>query len=153
MGISLAKLLNDYFGVNELKDALYDIGELTTGTKIELIKRLMAEWEPHRRNVYELLDYLDEEMLSLFCEDYRIDSDGNPSTLIRRIKKAGLLETNIKKSDFKPDPIVKNENKSAEKPTKSFFSIRNILIILGATATVTTILVNLTNIVAFISKH
>lgn len=153
MGISLVKFLNDYFGVEKLRDALCDIGELTTGTKIELIKRLMVQWEPHRRNVYELLDYLDEETLSLFCQDYKIDPDGNPSTLIRRIKKAGLLEANLKKSDSKPDPIVKNGIKNVEKPAKPFFSIRNILIILGAMATLTTILVNLTNIVTFLSSH
>ena len=175
MGISLAKFLNDYFTVNELKYALSDIGELTTGTKVELVKRLVVQWEPHNRDKYDLLDYLDEYMLVNLCNDYNIDSDGEENLLKRRIKKARLLDGNSPRpssmvddrlisnkktfekmglgTDFKKADDSKQNSSTKDSTTKSFFSTRNILIILGVLATVTTILVNLTNIVEFFSKH
>ena len=157
MGTSLAKFLNDYFSVEDLKDALSEIGELTTGTKIELIKRLMSQWEPHRRNRYDLLDHLDEEMLSYFCQDYKIDHKGNASTLKRRIKKEGLLGIGSKVNNSNQSSVTKEgltDSKEIKKsPVKSFFSVRNIMIILSIGVAVTTILYNLTNIIEIFSKH
>jgi len=181
MGISVGKLLNDYFGTDELKYALSDIGELTTGTKAELIKRLVTQWEPHNRNKYDLLDYLDEDMLAQLCDDYNIDSDGDENLLKRRIKRARLLDGDshrpssmvddrllMNKKTFEKMGLVNADSKKGndsqqnssmkdkdiKKSTgKSFFGARNILIILGVLATITTILVNLTNIIEFFSKH
>jgi hypothetical protein len=174
MGIALAKYLNDYFTVSELKDALSNIGELTTGTKIELVKRLVAQWESHNRDKYDLLDFLDEDVLANLCDDYNIGSNGDENLLKRRIKKARLLDGNSPRpssmvddrlisnkktfekmglgTDFKKADDFKQNSSIKYSTKKSFFSIRNILIIL-VLATVTTILVNLTNIVEFFSKH
>lgn len=110
MGLTLAKLLNDYFGIYELKDALSDIGELTTGTKVELVKRLVAQWEPHNRDKYDLLDYLDEDMLVNLCDDYNIDSDGDENLLKRRIKREKLLDSGpLRPSSMVDDRLISNK--------------------------------------------
>lgn len=109
MGITLSKFLNDYFGVDELKMALSDIGELTTGQKNVLIKRLIAQWEPHNRDKYDLLEYLDEDYLSDLCIDYNIDADGDENLLRRRIKKAKLLDDSPRPSSMVDDRLISNK--------------------------------------------
>jgi len=55
MGLSVKKLLDDYFSREQIQDALRDIGELTSGNKDELVQRLRNNWESHNRGIYELL--------------------------------------------------------------------------------------------------
>ncbi len=96
-------------------------------------------------------------MLSLFCQAYKINHEGSVSTLKRRIKKEGLLDTDSQVNNSKQNSVTKEESKdikdTKKSTNKSFFSIRNILIILSVGVAVTTILYNLTNIIEFFSKH
>jgi len=108
--LSLSKLLSDYFGMTELKDALYDMGEPISGTKDQLVKRITTNLKSHNRSKYELLDFIDETSLQMICYYYNLDATPvNESTLKNRIKKAGLLDNNsfrkIKSYATKTDAI------------------------------------------------
>ncbi|NIP61278.1 MAG: hypothetical protein GWN01_10240 [Nitrosopumilaceae archaeon] len=95
MGLSVRKLLFEYFSVYDLKDALFDIGEPMTGTKDELVDRLRYNWKTHNRRNYDLLDYLEKDALLLICQHYNLDvTPANEDALRRRIKKARLLDSN-----------------------------------------------------------
>ncbi|MCH8833391.1 MAG: SAP domain-containing protein [Thaumarchaeota archaeon] len=92
MGLSVKKLLDDYFRADEVQDALRDIGEPTLGSKDELVQRLRNNWESHNRDIYELLDFTDEETLEEICYYYNLDATpADHSVIKRRIKKANLL--------------------------------------------------------------
>ena len=92
MGLSVKKLLDDYFRLDEVQDALRDIGESTSGTKDELVQRVRNNWESHNRDVYELLDFIDKDSLVMICYYYNLDpTSGKHDVLKRRIKKANLL--------------------------------------------------------------
>lgn len=93
MGLPIKKLLLEYFAKEQVQDALRDIGELTTGTKEELVNNLVANWKSYNRDNYELLDFLDGDALQMICYHYNLDaSDATEDTYIRRIRKAELLE-------------------------------------------------------------
>ena len=70
MGLSVKKLLDDYFSREQIQDALRDIGELTSGNKDELVQRLRNNWESHNRGIYELLDFTDKDSLQMICYYY-----------------------------------------------------------------------------------
>ena len=92
MGLSVKKLLDDYFSNEQRQDALRDIGEPTSGSKDELVQRLRNNWESHNRDIYELLDFTDEETLEEICYYYNLDvTPADHGVLKRRIKKANLL--------------------------------------------------------------
>jgi len=92
MGLSVKKLLDDYFSNEQRQDALRDIGEPTSGSKDELVQRLHNNWESHNRDIYELLDFTDEETLEEICYYYNLDATpADHGVLKRRIKKANLL--------------------------------------------------------------
>jgi len=61
MGLSIKKLLDDYFSKEQVQDALRDIGEPTSGNKDELVQRVRNNWESHNRDIYELLDFTDKD--------------------------------------------------------------------------------------------
>ncbi len=96
MGLSVNVLLQRYFYVDEVKAALSDIGESSSGNKPQLVNRLVASWQAHNRNFYELFDYLDTQTLRVISEDYGLDHHGDRSTLLRRIRRADLLVINKK---------------------------------------------------------
>jgi len=103
MGLSIKKLLDDYFRLDEVQDALRDIGESTSGTKDELVQRVRNNWESHNRDVYELLDFIDKDSLVMICYYYNLDpTSAKHDVLKRRIKKANLLG-----SGGKPKPTAK----------------------------------------------
>ena len=94
MGLSVKKLLDDYFRADQVQDALRDIGETTSGTKDELVQRLRNNWESHNRDIYELLDFTDKYSLQQICYHYNLDAtEADHGVLKRRIKKANLLLT------------------------------------------------------------
>jgi len=97
MGLSVKKLLDEYFSKEDVQDALRDIGESTSGTKDELVQRLRSNWESHNRDIYELLDFTEEDSLHMICYHYRLDpTPADHGVLKRRIKKANLLGTGKK---------------------------------------------------------
>jgi len=115
MSLSTRKLLSDYFSVEDLKDVLADINERVSGTKEQLISRLSKTWKEHNRDNYELLEFLDDTSLQMICYYYSLDpTPTNDSTYIRRIKKAELLDKNLRKPKY-----VKQENK-LQKEDKPF---------------------------------
>jgi len=94
MGLPLEKLLGEYFTKEEVQNALWEIGERTTGTKEELVGDLIYNWDSHNRDNYDLLDFVEKETLENICYFYNLDgSKGNHSTLKKRIKKAKLLDS------------------------------------------------------------
>jgi len=157
MGLSIEDLLFDYFGLDDLKYALDKIGKPVSGTKPELVKRIIDNWESRNRYIYDLLDCMEREWLVTICKDFNIPSNGNKEVLKNRIKKEGLLDTDSKVMDSKQNSVTREESKDIrgieKSHDKSFFSVRNILIILSIGVAVTTIMYNLTNIVEFFSKH
>lgn len=86
MGITFLRIL-EYFGVEELKNALRDINVGLTGTRPELAQRVYENWLSHNRKVEDLLDYLDRNILADMCQDHNLDYKGNSEVLKRRIKK------------------------------------------------------------------
>ena len=97
MGLSVKKLLDDYFSKEQVQDALGDIGEPTSGTKNELVRWLLNNWESHNRDIYELLDYTDKDSLQMICYFYALDAtSAKHDVLMRRIKKANLLGSGSK---------------------------------------------------------
>lgn len=84
-------LLQRYFYLDEVKSALDDIGEPTSGSKSQLISRLIRTWESHNRGVYGLLDYLDVQTLRILCKDYGLDYRGDRAALLQTIRQADLL--------------------------------------------------------------
>ena len=93
MGLSVRTLLLRYFYLDEVKAALTDIGESTTGSKSQLAARLIATWESHNRDVYDVFEFLDVQTLRIICKDYGIDHIGDRITLLRRIRRSNLLAT------------------------------------------------------------
>ncbi len=92
MGLSVKKLLDEYFSKEDVQDALRDIGESTSGTKDQLVQRLRNNWESHNRDIYELLDFTEEDSLHMICYHYRLDpTPAKHDVLKRRMKKANLL--------------------------------------------------------------
>ncbi len=92
MGLSMKKLLDDYFRTDEIQDALRDIGEPTSGTKDELVQRVRTNWESYNRDISELLGFIDKTSLQQICYHYNLDATpANHDVLKRRIKKANLL--------------------------------------------------------------
>jgi hypothetical protein len=104
MGLSVRTLLQRYFYLEEVKAALADIGEPSSGSKPQLVGRLMATWESHNRDFFNLLDFLDVQTLRIVCKDYGLDYGGDRVTLLRRIRRTGLLDTARRKADIEAQP-------------------------------------------------
>jgi len=91
MAISLYDFIQKYFEVPDLKDALGDLMESTSGNKNELVERLASEW-PKYRDVYDLLDFLDEDLLLAICYHFDIEfGSTTQGALKNRIKKAEIF--------------------------------------------------------------
>ena len=108
MGLTPLRLLA-YFSKEELQFHLSTINEIQSGTREELIERLLVEWPTHNKKWEKLLDYLDKPRLSQICKDYSIEHHGNRDTLVRRLKKelhGGSTEKKVKASkDEKPGDV------------------------------------------------
>ena len=98
MGISLHTLLDKYFYKEEIQNALEEIGVSFSGTKDELVDRLVKGWASHNRKNPDLLDFLSKQTLSEFAKDYGLDSSGSRSALVGRINKASLITVTSKVS-------------------------------------------------------
>lgn len=92
MTISVKRLLDSYYSVDDLKDALADIGEPMTGTKDVLINRIILEWPEHNMDLKDLLEYMAPDALEAFCQFYKLDDSGTDETLIRRVVKSNVVE-------------------------------------------------------------
>jgi len=115
MGLPLEKLLGEYFTKEEVQDALRDIGEPTTGTKEELVGDLIYNWHSHNRDKYDLLDFIEKEILRDICYNYNLDAtEGSHATLKRRIEKANLLGNGSKPK--KKSSMVNNSRFYSKKP-------------------------------------
>jgi len=90
--MTLEKLLSEYFQKPELQKACYDIDEPTSYNNPELITIILNEWENKGRNKYELFEYLVRPTLSRICKAYKIDHKGSWEVLLKRIRKAKLLD-------------------------------------------------------------
>jgi hypothetical protein len=116
MALSIKKLLAEYFSKEQVQDALRDIGESTSGTKEELVNRLLVNWKSHNQDNYDLLYFLDKTGLQMICYHYNLDpTNSNEDAYIRRIKKANLLEITTRKNSIKNDP-EKDINSSINRP-------------------------------------
>lgn len=117
MGLSVKKLLDDYFSKEQVQDALGDIGEPTSGIKNELVRRLLNNWESHNRDIYKLLDFTDKDSLQMICYFYALDAtSAKHDVLMRRIKKANLLGSGSK---LKPTAQVSRSHDSLIPKNKS----------------------------------
>lgn len=97
MGLSIDDLLFKYLSKEQIQDALRDIGEPTSGTKDELVRNLKNRWKSYNRDYYDLLDFVDAEMLEAICYHYKLDdSPTSPTGFKKRIKNANLLDVNSK---------------------------------------------------------
>ncbi len=72
MGISAKNFLNRYFGADQLKEPLANIGLPVGSTKKERIDRIIENWSSYNRDWYDLLNYLDWGTLAQICEDFNI---------------------------------------------------------------------------------
>jgi hypothetical protein len=109
MGLTAKMLLERYFYVEEVRSALSDIGEPLSGSKPKLIERLIASWESHNRDLYDLFDFLYAETLRTICKDYGLDFYGDRATLLRRIRRAELITTGKKRFEKIESPSAKVE--------------------------------------------
>ena len=131
MGLSVKKLLDDYFRADQVQDALRDIGETTSGTKDELVQRLRNNWESHNRDIYKLLDFTDKDSLEMICYYYNLDATtAKHDVLKRRIKKANLLGSGKKPTahvDRSHDSLIpKNKSKPDTGVTDVHFHIGSV---------------------------
>ena len=94
--LPLEKLLREYFQRPDLQNACNSIDEPTSYTNEELIKIILKEWERHGNKKYELLKVLDRTVLSRICKAYKLDHRGNQTALVKRMKKAKLLDDSKK---------------------------------------------------------
>jgi hypothetical protein len=92
MGISIKILLDRYFSLPELQDALDWIGEPVSGTKAILINRTVSTWGSHNRDLGDLLDILYPDQLRLICQDYNLNTKGGKSILVERIVNSRVVE-------------------------------------------------------------
>jgi len=126
MGLSVKKLLDDYFRADQVQDALRDIGETTSGTKDELVQRLRNNWESHNRDIYELLDFTDKDSLEMICYYYNLDATtAKHDVLKRRIKKANLLGSGKKPTahvDRSHDSFITKPKTSSMVDDSRFYS-------------------------------
>ena len=154
MGLSVKKLLDDYFRTDEIQDALRDIGESASGTKDELVQRIRNNWESHNRDIYELLDFIDKTSLQQICYYYNLDATmAKHDVLKRRIKKANLLGSGKKPTahvNRSHDSLIpKNKSKPDTGVTDVHFHIGSvthskggkIAIAIGITSIIVTIIV------------
>jgi hypothetical protein len=92
LAIAVKRLLDSYFTTDDLKNALYDIGEPVTESKDTLINRLIQVWPEHKKGLKDLLGYLSPQALVAMCQFYKLDDTGNEEALIKRIVKSGIIE-------------------------------------------------------------
>lgn len=105
MGLSVKKLLDDYFSKEQIRDVLREIGEPASGNKDRLARRLRDHWESHDRDIYELLVFTDIDSLEMICHHYKLDATFKEKNALKeRIEKANLLVLNKK-----PDMVI-NQN-------------------------------------------
>lgn len=114
MGLSIDDLLFKYLSKEQIQNALRDIGEPTSGTKDELVRNLKNRWKSYNRDYYDLLDFVDAEMLEAICYHYKLDdSSTSPTGFKKRIKNANLLDVNSKNkkvsSTTTPRPPTKSD--------------------------------------------
>jgi len=146
MGLTPLRLL-EYFTVDELKTLLSIINESQTGTRPELIERLMIEWPTHNKKWEGLLGYLDRPTLSRICEDYDIDHHGARDVLARRLGKE-------LRKNFPQNRSVNKSTNMTEKSMQSRFHIsRRIagLLIIWSLAGMTVAVLNLVG--TFVQTH
>lgn len=98
MGISLKPFISKYFYKENIEEALDSIGEKTSGKIGEIESRLANTW-PQYKDVYDLLDFLEEEDLLEICGHFSIDTEATThSALKNRIKKSNIITGYAKKN-------------------------------------------------------
>lgn len=90
--LPLRKLLEVYFVREGLQEACDKIDEPVSPNNPELIDTILREWERHGKNKYDLIKILPTPEIRRICKKYGIDSKGKEKELIKRIKKARLLD-------------------------------------------------------------
>ncbi len=85
MGLTPPRLL-DYFTKDELKFVLSTINEIQSGTREELIERLLVEWPAHNKKWWDLLQFLAKTTMSQICKDYNLGHAGLRNSLEKRIR-------------------------------------------------------------------
>lgn len=118
MDISLRDFIHKYFYKEDIQAALEDIGESSTGNIDEIEDRLVSTW-PKYRNVYDLLEFLDEEDLLEICYHFNIAyTTDSHRALKNRIKKSGLLghtdSSQIMKKSKSDENKVKSKSNKVE---------------------------------------
>ncbi len=73
MPLSVKKLLDEYFSKEQVREALREVGEPTSGNKDRLARRLHDDWESHNRDIYELLNFTDIDSLEIICHHYKLN--------------------------------------------------------------------------------
>ncbi len=148
MGLRARVLLERYFSVEDIKNALYDIGETVSGNKSQLIRRLMANWEAHNRDLYGLLDFVDVQTLRIICMDYGLDHRGDRNTLSRRIRRADLLINAKKGRDgLETQPVLSESTPATVRvPSIRRLRFRWPLLVSGASTVVVYLLLPLSGL-------
>lgn len=113
MGLTVRRLL-DYFSVDDLQFLLSEINESQTGSRQELIERLIIEWSAHNKKWEYFLDYFDVVVLRQICNEYQLDKTGTRDLLIRRIKKEikrNFVQEKRTPKHKNPDANIRSVNK------------------------------------------
>jgi len=114
MGLSIKRLLDNYFSKEQIRDALRDIGEPASGNKDRLGRRLRDYCESQNRNIYELLDFTNISSLEMICHHYKLDATFKEKDALKgKIEKANLLVL-----DKKTDAFVKRNHDSLVPKTR-----------------------------------
>ena len=141
MGLTPRRLL-DYFSVDELKFLLSTINESQTGTRQDLINRILIEWPVHNKKWEQLPQFLDKSTLVQICKDYSLDHKGNRNNLEKRIKKE-LSSNKVTLNKIKIQP-KKNQQQRVLFPKDFHLSKTNTII--GILAIVVALAVGIPNL-------
>lgn len=110
MALTIWRFL-EYFSVEELRFVLSVINEPQTGTRQELIERVIMEWPAHNKKWEELISYLDAPTLRQICTEYDLGNTGSRDLLHRRIKKQIQSKNLPLQKQSKKEKHSKQENK------------------------------------------
>lgn len=120
----LESTLDSCMTKDNIANKLYSLGEKTSGTKQELLSRLLDATSD--LSTQEIIGFIDKETLKILCVDYGVPTSGTKSDLIDRlvieIFPDSLTEGDSKR-DEKSSPSIKNHNFSSNNYNEKLFEI------------------------------
>lgn len=142
MGISIEDFLYEYCGIDELKEALDEIGIPAGRTKDERVQKILDNWAARRRKWVDLLNYPGWDDLAKLCDDFKITyyDDDDEDELIKKIKKYKILIPPKNKREIENFPKIKSNQKQSTQVPDVHFHIGSINISKGGKIGITIII-------------